>query len=341
MKRFHPFLFASFALVTACTSSAGNGGGVAATGTTDTTSSGADTSTASDKNKATISAKDDSGKSDPVSVDKTASKADSQASGSTKIGAMNAGKQLVLYVASSTSFLEVHVNTEKFPLPMNGIPLGAPNSDAWATYSLVGPTTAAILNSKDTGTLDITGCPDKEGAAAVGKLNGVVVVNEAPIGPKTVTLDGTFHLVYFGGAGELACTVTPPVTDKDAGSTDTSLAKGGTCAFQLCDGDPKSTRHCCKYFPCMDPCTLQCGLDAQKCVQACSPSDPMCAMTCGSNIGTCIDACFSKCGVDAECKQNYGAVEQCKQDKGVQCEGGDVACPATIDACCDAYKAAF
>lgn len=338
MKRFFPFVLASLAIVTACTSTASSGGGVASG--TDTTSSGSDATVGSDKNKATISAKDDSGKTDPVSVDKTASKADSQADGSKKIGALNAGKQLVLYVATETSFLEVHVNTEKYPLPMNGIPVGAPSSDAWVTYSLVGPTSAAILNSKDTGTIDITGCPDKEGAAAVGKLNGVVVTNEAPIGPKSATLDGTFHLVYFGGAGQLACTVAPPVTDKDAGSTGSSLGKGSTCAFQMCDGDPKSTRHCCKYFPCMNPCGFKCGTEAQKCMQACNPTDPSCQMNCAGSVGGCFEACFTSCGVDAECKKNYEAAEQCKQQAGVQCDE-ETDCPAAIDACCDAYKAAF
>lgn len=353
MKYLIPLALVGLVGLSACGSSTGSGGGgggtYVPTGSQDT-GSGLDSASSTGgqdnaKNKAAIEAKDDSGKADTVKVDKPASK--DEAGGqdaSKKLGAMNAGKQLVLFVSTATSYMEVHVNTEKYPLPMNGIPVGEPASDAWVTYTVVSPTGAAILNSKDKGTIDISACPDKSGVAAVGKLNGVVVYNDpnSPFSPKNATLTGSFNLVYFGGAGEIACTVTPPVATQDAGSTESHLAKGSNCNFQMCDGDPKNQRHCCKYIPCLDPCMVKCVTDTLACTQACTdPMDFGCQMACQDKIATCSNACFTSCGVDQACKSGLEAVGQCSDQKQVQCEGGWFECGALVDACCDQVKAAF
>ncbi len=351
MKYLIPLALAGLACLGACTSNTGAGGGgtYVPTGSQDSTS-GLDAASGTgsqdnSKNKAAIEAKDDSGKAASVSVDKAASKDDtSGADASKKVGAISAGKQLVLFVSTATSYMEVHVNTEKYPLPMNGIPVGEPSSDAWVTYTVVSPTSAAILNSKDKGTIDISVCPDKSGVAAVGKLNGVVVYNspDSPFSPKNATLTGSFNLVYFGGAGDLMCTVKPVETPKDAGSTTSHLAKGSSCNFQMCDGDPKNQRHCCKYIPCLEPCMLKCTSDAFACMQACTdPMDIGCQMACQTQIASCVEGCFTSCGVDQACKNGMEAVNKCSEEKQVECSGGWFECSALVDACCDQVKAAF
>lgn len=303
------------------------------------------------KNKATISTKDDTGKTGEVKNEQAAKQEDATKQQGA-FGATNAGSELTLSIVGAdgaSSVIVAHVKTDKYPLP-GTIPMGAALSDAWVNYVIASPTATGSYESKGQGTLEISSCPTKAGEVVVGTFKDVVVEasgTPVPGSPKSFTLNGTFNLVYFGGAGALTCKAPEPKPDVTSGgdtaSTSGDYKKGTTCAFTMCDGNPNEKRNCCKYFPCMNPCMFKCSQEMETCAKACPPGDMGCPFECVGKVSTCMDACFSTCGVDQQCKNAIQAVSQCESEKGGPCEGlkDDAQESCLVDQCCTEYKAAF
>ena len=358
MKRTLPWALAVALLSAACgTSSTGTGGTAVAADTT----SGADTSTGtgdSAKNKATIGTTSDSGTKSTVSVEKAATKEDAQAA-TNKLGATSADKQLILWMtaieADGTKVLEVHIDTDKFPLPANGIPAGDMNSGAWVQYTVAGAAATGAYSSKGTGTIDISTCPTANGVAVVGKLNGVKVESDATaMGPKSFTLEGPFNLVYFGGVGALACKAPEP--KPDAGSTDGGSVNvgpftppaGSTCDANPCDGGSNTTRNCCPYVPCMGDCITNCATTLNTCVTNCAMGNPMemqgCMTGCIGDYFKCHKSCLTSCNVSGTCNSAYTKYADCEEKNAATCmqeedEAAQEKCMA--EKCCAELKAAF
>ena len=335
---------------TACAAtSTGGTGGTSTAGDTSTTTNG-DNST----NKASVSTTSDSGAKASVDVDKPASKADTEAS-SNKVGAMNAGSQLVLWMASigsdgSTKVIEVHVNTDKYPLPATGIPAGEANSDAWVVYTVASVGASGIYTSKGTGTIDITSCPAKSGQAVTGKFNGVLADGGAAVamGPKTFTLDGSFNLVYFGTDGSVQCKPAEVTKDTGSGSVNVGSLKppaGSTCDANPCDGGSNTTRNCCPYVPCMEPCMMACTNTMNTCVQGCMSADPMsigaCMMNCATAVVTCDKACLTSCKVSASCNTAATAYYDCENNNMDACSEAENQSKCVMEKCCAELKTAF
>lgn len=342
----------SIALLTACASPSNNntyaGGGGGGGGGTDAASgadggggSDAGGSTAGDntKNTASVNAKDEAGKTTEVKNDKAATKSD--ASGKV-LGASNAGDVLTLFVtdgSGSGTVLVVHIDSKKHPLPAKGIPVGEPATDVYVTYTSAG----GVYNSKSTGTIDIDVCPEKDGVAVVGKFNGVVVHNVSPVGNKTVTLDGTFNLVYFGGAGALTC--KKKETGGGGGKVDLgSFGKpaASTCDANPCDGGTNDSRTCCPYVPCLNTCFTACVKKVQGCVMGCG-MDMSCPQKCMAEVFVCQAKCPVTCEVSAVCSSAIEKLNKCEAANASACQGEDEdkskAC--LFDKCCAEMKAAF
>ncbi len=320
--------------VPACGSSTNSGGGSGATGTTN-----GDKAT----NSGSVTAKSADGSSTSVSANAPASQSSAAGSGGAKqLGAMATDKILVLYISDATSLITITVDTDKNPLPASGIKVGDASSGAFVTYT---GTAGAFTSDGSAGTLDITSCPaDANNTVTVGKLNGVVVTGaSATGGAGSITLDGTFNLVYFGGYGTLKCTAPATSSGSDAGTTDVASTAGGTCGYQIC-GD--TTKNCCPYMPCLQPCFLKCSMDLNTCITGCmsNPTDMNCPLNCSSAADTCMTACLGSCKVSDSCKTAAQAFNTCagsadqaacanKQDNDkTTCE---------VDQCCTQAKAAF
>ncbi len=342
-------LVATLALfASACSTASGTGGGVVDASGSDGSAGGADTgsgSTTGDntRNKASVTAKDDAGATTQVDNDKPAAKGDADQK---ILGAAGSGPVLSLFVSDAKgNVIFVSIDTKKHPLPATGIPVGEPNSDAWVTYTSGG----AVLNSKDTGTIDVDTCPKKDGVAVVGKLNGVVVLNEAPIGPKSVTLTGTFNLVYFGGAGALECKPeggsSSGGSSSGGGTVDTGPFKkpaASSCDANPCDGGTNSKRNCCPWVPCLSSCWNDCVTKAQTCFQSCG-FDFECPQKCTAEVFVCQAKCPVTCEVGAACSDAIGKLNKCEETHANACTNEDSekqdAC--VFDKCCAEVKAAF
>lgn len=342
--------------------SGGSGGG-SGTGTgtgTDSAGSGSGSDTAGSgggnntKNTAAISSTGDNGTKTDVKVDKPASKDDATAKQNAN-GAINAGKILNLLVTAAgadgnSQVLSIYIDTSKVDVPGSGIAVGKNGDAVYATYVIAGPGGNGTYSSTGKGTIDITTCPDKSGVAVVGKLNGVELGGDAVVGgPKSVTLNGAFNLVYFGGAGELTCKApasTGGGADASGGSVNVGSLKpsGGTCNADPCDGGKNTSRNCCPYVPCMEPCLKKCFDDVSACIQGCA-ADPMnmqaCATGCFGKVATCESACLTSCNVSATCKTAAEAYFKCTDGAQNTCAstGGDKSC--VTDKCCTELKAAF
>lgn len=340
-------------IVAACAAcaSAPAGGGGANTGTNTSGNGSTDaggTAPAPGTNKASVATTSDSGAKSNVEVDKAASKADAEAQ-SNKLGAVNADKQLVLWISDvaadgTTQVIEVHVNTDKYPLPSTGIPVGAVNSDAWVTFTVAGPTGSGIYTSTGAGTIDISSCPAKSGEVVTGQFNGVVVAVEAvAMGAKSYTLGGSFNLVYFGLDGSLMC----KPSSAGGGSVDVSKLQppaGSTCNANPCDGGSNTTRNCCPYVPCMAPCIYNCSMAVNKCSQDCM-ADPMnmmgCMQKCVGELASCESACLTSCNVSASCKTAAEAYFGCENKNMDACSMSSDQDVCLYDKCCAEVKAAF
>lgn len=337
----------------------GGTGGTAAT--TDTGSGGSDTASGSGdgtKNKAAIGTTTDSGSKSTVSVEKAATKEDAQASAN-KVGAVNNGKDLILWVASTDNdgakVLEVHIDTVKYPLPATGIPAGDMNSGAWVQYTVAGAAATGAYSSKGTGTIDISTCPAASGVAVVGKLVGVKVESDATaVGPKSFTLDGPFNLVYFGGGGALTCKAQEPKPDttggSDGGTVNTGAFKppaGSTCNANPCDDGTNTSRNCCPYVPCMGECITTCGTAMSGCVQSCAMSNPMeiqsCMMGCMDTYFKCHKGCLTTCKVSTGCNTAYTKLVDCENANLEACggESEDATEKCLTEKCCTELKGAF
>lgn len=345
-------LTGTIALLSACGSSAAAGGGGTyspsdAASSTDTGSStGAGNNT---KNTSAISTKTDTNAAAEIKVDKAASAEDATKASGAKMGAANAGKVLYLYLSDAAgNVLSIIIDTDQNPLPKSGIKVGAVNGGAWMTYVGVSGGMPVVMNStaNTTGTIDINACPDKSGIATVGKLNNVMLeapdMGTAMAGMKTMTFNGSFNLVYFGTAGELMCTIAPPVT-ADAGSTGTDAGTttgGSSCSFGECDQGTNKTRNCCPYAPCLGTCYSDCAQKAAPCAMECAMgADPAgCQTKCVAEIFVCFEACWTSCNVSAECKAKLKALDAC--DKANQ-EGCDGEQSCLEQKCCAEAKAAF
>ncbi len=323
--------------IAACGSStgAGSNGGGGSTADTSSNSGNQDNT----NNKASIQTKSDTGQAGQVSASAAASAAAAQQTSGKQFGAMNAGKILNLFITdASGSFITVVIDTDKNPLPKSGIAIGEPNSGAWVTYAYQG----MVYNSKDKGTLDITACPTQSGVAADGVLHDVVVNAVAPMAgmAASYTLNGTFNLVYFGGAGEIACTPPATNTGSDAGS---STGGGASCNFGDCDNGTNTTRNCCPYVPCLSKCFTDCTSAVQGCVMGCAtamPPDPSCATKCVSDVITCEAACGPSCKVSDACGAKLTALDDCYKTSADSCQNSqDAHCQD--NACCAQSKAAF
>lgn len=344
-------LLALCALTATCAASGSSGGGGGGTTTgTDTTSSGGGDTT---KNKATVTTTGDDNSKGSVDVDKSASKADTEAQ-TNKVGAANAGSQLVLWITSvsadgNTKVIEVHINTEKYQLPATGIPAGEANSDAWVVYTAAGPAATGVYTSKGTGTIDITSCPAKSGQAVTGKFNGVLADGGGAVamGPKTMTLDGAFNLVYFGTDGGVQCKPASTGGSDAGGSVNVGSLKppaGSTCDANPCDGGSNTTRNCCPYVPCMEPCMFKCANDMNSCAQGCM-SDPMnagtCVMNCAKQVMACDQACLTTCKVSASCNTAANAYFDCENKNMDACGQAEDQDKCMAEKCCAELKAAF
>lgn len=341
----------------------GTVGGTGGTGATTDTAGGSDTGTStgsgdSTKNKAAIGTTTDSGTKSNVSVDKSASKEDAQASAN-KIGAVNNGKDLILWVASTDNdgakVLEVHIDTTKHPLPATGIPAGDMNSGAWVQYTVAGTAATGAYSSKGTGTIDVSTCPVASGVAVVGKLNGVKVESDATaVGPKSFTLDGPFNLVYFGGGGALTCKAEEPKPDAigtdSNGKVETGAFKppaGSTCNANPCDDGSNATRGCCPYVPCMGTCITTCTTTMSTCAQNCGMGNPMevptCLMGCMDTYFKCHKSCLTSCNVSATCNTAYTKLVDCENANIDVCggESEDATEKCLTEKCCTELKAAF
>ncbi|MSQ82458.1 MAG: hypothetical protein EXR77_05995 [Myxococcales bacterium] len=334
-----------------CVASSGGGGGSSSgtgTGTGSDTASGTVTDTTSGsgsgdntKNTAAISGTGEGGQKSEVKVDKAAKSEDATAK-QNQNGAVNAGKILNLYVSEanadgSAEIMSIIVDTEKVGIPGTGIPVGKPGDAVSITYFVTSATGGGTYTSTGKGTIDISTCPAKSGEAVVGKLNGVEMNGDAVLsGPKTITFNGSFNLVYFGGAGQLMCkAVEQPKAD--AGSTETSTGGGGTCDGNFCDNGANKTRNCCPHLECIQKCYGECGFAAQSCVMGCG-ADSACSEKCVKNVYTCSSGCFAKCNVNAGCLAAAKKLDECEQKNG--CSGkGELAC---VEAkCCAEAKAVF
>lgn len=358
MNRTLPWALALALLSAACGTSTvtSSGGGVAADGGGSDSAGGS--AGDSSKNKATIGTTSDSGAKSTVSVDKAATKEDTQAA-SNKLGATSADKQLILWMTSveadGTKVLEVHIDTDKYPLPASAIPAGDMNSGAWVQYTVAGAAATGAYSSKGTGTIDISTCPTANGVAVVGKLSGVKVESDATaVGPKSFTLDGPFNLVYFGGVGALACKAPEPTPD--AGSTDGGAVNvgqfkppaGSTCDANPCDGGSNTTRGCCPYVPCMGDCIGKCATGLNTCVTNCATGNPMeiqgCMTSCIGDYFKCHKSCLTSCNVSGACNAAYGKLVDCEEKNAATCmqeedEAAQDKCMA--EKCCAELKAAF
>jgi hypothetical protein len=330
----------SMVLLSACGTTAGGGGGTYvatdATGGNDSGSTGGGTTTGdSTRNTATIATKDPSGTTQEVKADKPAAKGDADTK---SLGAANADKLLQLYIADANgTLITAFIDTEKHPLPAKGIPVGEVSTEVYVTYAGAG----AVLTSKAGGSIDIDACPTKGGEPVVGRFNGVVVVNVAPIGPTQLTLDGPFNLVYWGGAGVIAC--TPPTTNTGGGKVEMgSLGKpaGASCDANPCDGGSNTTRGCCPYVPCIEPCVLKCATEAQSCFLGCG-FDFECPTACQGKAVACNLACETSCNVSATCKDALGKLNSCEEAQDAVCGEANDPDTCTFDACCPQWKAAF
>ena len=356
----------SLALASAlgCGTSGSVGGTGGAVATTDSAGGGSDTGSSTGsgdgtKNKAAIGTTTDSGGKSTVSVDKAAAKEDAQASAN-KIGAVNNGKDLILWVASTDNdgakVLEVHIDTVKHPLPATGIPAGDMNSGAWVQYTVAGPAATGAYSSKGTGTIDITTCPTASGVAVVGKLNGVKLESDATaVGPKSYTLEGPFNLVYFGGGGALTCKAPEPKPDASGGSDGGTTVNAGafkppagsTCDANPCDGGTNSSRGCCPYVPCMGTCITACGTTLTSCVQSCATGNPMeiqsCMMGCMDSYFKCQKGCLTSCNVSAGCNTAYSKLVDCENSAIANCggESEDQTDKCLSEKCCTELKGAF
>ncbi len=326
-------LAAALLTAPACGSSTGGG----STGTVDAGPTG---STTGDKstNSGAVTAKGSDGKS--TSVNASAAASSGSTSGTQKLGAMATDKILTLYISDASSLITITIDTDKNPLPATGIKAGDASSGAFVTY--VG-TAGSFTSDGSAGTIDVSNCPsDANNTVTVGKLDGVVVSGVAATGQASLTLDGTFNLVYFGGYGNLKCTA-PVVATADASSTDVGSTAGGTCGYQVCADNSKN---CCPYLPCLTQCQLDCANTANNCTIACAsnPADMNCPMKCATDASTCFDGCFGKCNVTDSCKTVGNAFFTCsnKADQA-SCAGktdnDKLSCE--VDACCAEAKAAF
>ncbi|MCO4760682.1 MAG: hypothetical protein KC502_04215 [Myxococcales bacterium] len=331
-----------FALSTACGSNnaSGNGGYAtasdASSGADGTAGTGGQTGDDS-TNKVSVAAKDDSGKSTDVSSSKPAAKGDADKK---ILGASSAAEMLNLFITDDKgTVLTVYIDTKAHPLPKKGIPVGEPNGKAWVTLATGG----GVFNSKSTGTIDIDTCPEKQGVAIVGKFNGVVVHNEAPVGAKTQTLDGTFNLVYYGGAGALTC--KPKETGGGGEKVDMGAfgkPKSATCDANPCDGGANSTRNCCPYVPCLSSCWQKCVGAVQACVMGCGV-DFSCPQKCTMEVFACQAKCPVTCEVSGTCSAAIEKLNKCEQNNAPACgnEDQEKADACTFDKCCAEAKAAF
>ncbi|GEM_PF-3144334 len=357
--------FAACASGTGTTGATGGGSsssGASSSGGSSTSSGGSSGGATGDntKNTATIQTTDDGGKSEEVKVDKQAAKTDVGNTSSSKNGATNADKELILHLTSGTKtsgkVISVHIKSDKHQLPKDGIPVGEALSDAWVSYSVASATGVGNYESKDKGTISIDSCPQKEGTAIVGKLNNVVVYGKAVAsGPKSFTLNGTFNIVYWGGAGALNC---KPASSSSggSGSSGASSSSGGsltvfkkpataTCDHNPCDGGSNSARNCCPYMPCLEKEWLKCGGVAQKCLTDCISNPPSCAQCQQKGVD-----CFAKvptiCEVDATCKSAMTKYSTCDGNNQSACKeiagnDDDKAQACVFDKCCAELKAAF
>lgn len=325
------------------------GGGNTQTDTTGGTDGGGGGGTTADntKNKADLKVTDDKSASVDIKAEKPADKGDAT---SKAWGASNSDKVLNLFITEAKSdgnsiVITAFVNTEKYPLPATGIPLGEPNSDAWVTYVAAGPALTGSFSSKDKGTLDISVCP-QDGKALVGTLKGATLYNDTPVGPATQTLDGTFNLVYWVGSGTLKCEEKPVTGDKPKVDKFTPPA-GTTCDANPCDGGDNATRNCCPYGTCISDCAVKCAEAVNTCMQGCltsMPPDATCITGCTDKLLTCNDACPASCGASASCQTSMKAVNKCWMDNAQKCgelDDEDAEDKCYFEACCAQIKAAF
>ena len=329
-------------LLAGCSTAPSNyvGGGAAGTDAgagTDATA-GADSGAASGdntKNSAAVAAKDDTGKTTQVDNNKPATKADAEGK---VLGAASAGDMLTLFITdASGTVLVVYIDSKKHPLPAKAIPVGEPATDVYVTYTSAG----AVYNSKATGTIDIDVCPEADGVAVVGKFNGVVVHNVAPIGAKTVTLTGAFNLVYYGGAGKLTCKKKEETGGKVELGKFTKPA-AATCEVNPCDGGTNTSRNCCPYVPCISTCWTKCVNNVQGCVMGCG-IDMTCPQKCVAEVYACQSKCLVTCEVSATCATAMEKLNKCEEANSEACQGDDEAKAdaCVFDKCCAETKAAF
>lgn len=343
------------AAIAACGSSTPNTGtGVVPA---DSSGGGADSGQAagdSTKNKADVKVAVAGGAAVEIKGEKAASKDDATAK---TWGATNADAVVNMFITEAggteSKVITIFVDSAKHPLPATGIPVGAINSDAWVTYTVASPALTGTFSSKDKGTIDVSPCP-AEGKALVGTLKGVVLYNETPVGPATVTLDGTFNLVFFGGAGAVKCAEVPKETDAGSTAKDSGGAandhpfnppKGSTCDANVCDGGSNTTRMCCPFGKCIGDCHLACADDVEKCTTACDATDFGCTMGCVGTMVSCIEGCPDKCGATADCKAKIADIGTCQETNSEKCDADDMTEEQSdicfADACCAELKAAF
>jgi len=351
-------VLATAACVGGGTSGGGSSGG---SSTTDGGSGGSDSGGAggggsgdNTKNTAAVTTSGDDGKKSEVKVDKPATKADAEAK-TNATGATNAGKVLHLWITSvgsdGSKVISIVIDTAKHKLPVKGLAVGTPPGDVYVSYTLAGAAATGSYSSTGKGTVDIDTCPTAQNQAVVGRFNGVELKGDAVVGgPKGMTLDGPFNLVYFGGAGALECKpaeVKPDVTSGgDGGSVNTGSLKppsGSTCNADPCDGGKNLTRNCCPYVPCVEPCMVACSSAVGACVQGCA-ADPMnmekCALECVAKVTACNNGCLTKCEVSATCKSAAEAYNKCADAAFKTC-GSGASDSCIFDKCCSELKAAF
>ncbi|MBM4345775.1 MAG: hypothetical protein FJ100_20575 [Deltaproteobacteria bacterium] len=321
----------------------GTGTGADATGGTDTAGGGGGDNT---KNTAQVSGTGDGGQKTEVKVDKPAAKNDATAQ-SNKNGAMNAGKILNLYMSDTgdggSEVLSVIIDTEKVGIPGTGIGVGKSGDSVYVTFVVATAGGGASYTSTGKGTIDITTCPGKDGQAVVGKFNGVEVAAEAVVGnlAKSITFNGPFNLVYWGGAGELQCKkVDPPPAD--AGSTDTGGGStGGSCkSDDFCDKGQNKTRNCCPHIECIVNCNIECASGSMGCAMSCG-GDPSCAEKCAKDSYICANKCFASCNVNATCLAASKKLDACMVKNGCDKLSDAAQDACTESKCCAEMKAVF
>ena len=329
-------------------SAGGNAGGADTAAAADTAKGSGDPT----KNVAVVVTTSDSGQKANVEVDKAATKADAEAQ-TGKVGATNAGSQLVLWITSvgsdGSKMLEVHIDTAKYPLPAAGIPVSDVNGDAWVTYTLAGAAATGVYTSKGAGTIDIDSCPTKSGMAVTGKFANVQVEGDAvAMGAKSYTLNGLFNLVYFGTDATVQCKpAEQPKSDTSSGSVNVGSLKppaGSSCDANPCDGGSNTTRNCCPYVPCIEPCFLNCTNSVSSCAQGCA-ADPMnmmaCMTQCVKGVVVCENKCLPACNVSATCMTAAQAYFACEDQNGEACSQTQSSETCVMEKCCSELKAAF